>query len=78
MPFKMDFTINHANPGFGVTVGRQVGPRPTIMNAGVLPFFAFSVLYDARNDAIGLKLRSLPRSTTGLHAEIASAGVSRR
>jgi hypothetical protein len=57
MPFKIDFTVNRKTPGYGVSVEPQVGPRPTIMNAGILPFFSFAVLYDARNGAIGLKPR---------------------
>ena len=76
MPFKVDFTANRENPGFGVRVAPQHGPRPTIMSAGILPFFAFAVHYDARSHEIGLKPRSLPRSIRVFHATGVSADVT--
>lgn len=76
MPYKVDFAANRDHPGFGVRVAQQHGPRPTIMSAGIIPFLAFAVHYDARNHEIGLKPRSLPRSITELHAEISSVNMS--
>jgi hypothetical protein len=61
MPLKADFTVSDGSPGCSVIVQPPVGPRPTIINAGIVPFFSFAVSYDADKDSIGLK----PRQNTG-------------
>ena len=63
-PSKMDIMVSGVNPGHRVTIEPQAGQRPTIMNAGIIPFFSFAVLYDARNDAMGLKSRPLAWSVS--------------
>ncbi len=57
MPLKSDFTVSDGSPGCSVIVKPQVGPRPTIINAGIVPFYSFTVLYDAERYAMGLRPR---------------------
>ena len=58
MSFKMDFTVNRMTPGYGVIVEPPILPGSTIISAGVLPFLSFAVLYDARDNTMGLRPRT--------------------
>lgn len=57
MPMTSDFTVDSRSPGSRVIIRPQVGPRPTIINAGIVPFFSFAVRYDAKRYSMGLKPR---------------------
>ena len=54
---RMRFTVGRATPGSHVTLRPENGRPPATIAGGIVPYFAFAVLYDTKVHAIGLKRR---------------------
>ena len=54
----MQFTIGAGEQAESLVLGSEISGEPPVLFAGVLPYYAFSVLYDVENGRIGLRPRS--------------------
>ncbi len=52
-----EFVVDHATPGSKVNIKPPLGPLPTVINAGILPYFRYEVYYNVEKNEIGLKQR---------------------